>query len=384
LRQFYILNLYLYNVLKTLQIKLLPTCDQKDILFDTFRQFNEACDFVSKIAWNNKIYNKTSLQKLVYYDIRNKFGLAAQLTIRVIAKVVDTYMVDRSVFHEFREYGSIVYDQRVMSFKSMDEVSLNTIKGRIRIPITIGKYGEMLFNRMSGQCDLVRKNKIFYLMVSVDVPEQPVIEPKNVIGVDMGIANISVDSTGKYYSGDKIKEVREHNLDLRSRLQSVNTKSAKRHIKKLSGKEHRFATNTNHIISKEIVNKAKGTSSAIAIEDLTGIRMRTTVKKGNRYIHNSWAFYQLRLFIEYKAMEAGIPLIVIDPHNTSRECPNCHTISKKNRPERSIFKCISCGLEGEADYIASLNIRNRAVANQPIVAGYFFVHCDSPVASSLL
>ena len=70
-----------------------------------------------------------------------------------------------------------------------------------------------------------------------------------------------------------------------------------------------------------------------AIEDLSGIRMRETVKKGNKYIHNSWAFYQLRLFIEYKAMEAGIPVIVIDPHNTSRECPNCHTISKKNRPE---------------------------------------------------
>jgi putative transposase len=115
-----------------------------------------------------------------------------------------------------------------MSFKGTDEVSLNTIKGRIRIPITIGKYGEIPFNRMRGQCDLVRKHKIFYLMVSVDVPEQPVIEPKNVVGVDMGIANISVDSTGKYYSGDGIKEVREHNLDLRSRLQSVNTKGPAR------------------------------------------------------------------------------------------------------------------------------------------------------------
>ena len=140
----------------------------------------------------------------------------------------------------------------------MDEVSLNTIKGRIRMPITIGKYSEIPFNRMSGQCDLVRKHKIFYLMVSVDVPEQPVIEPKNIIGVDMGIANISVDSTGKYYSGDEIKNVREHNLDLRSRLQSVNTRSAKRHLKKLSGKEHRFATNTNHICVHNLCNNSYG------------------------------------------------------------------------------------------------------------------------------
>ena len=148
-------------MLKTLQIKLLPDDNQKDILLGTFKKFNEACNFVSKIAWDNKIYNKISLQKLVYYDIRNKFGLAAQLTIRVIAKVVDTYITDRSVFHEFREYGSIVYDQRVMSFKSMDEVSLNTIKGRIRIPITIGKYVEIPFDRMRGQCDLVRRHQLF-------------------------------------------------------------------------------------------------------------------------------------------------------------------------------------------------------------------------------
>ena len=109
------------------------------------------------------------------------------------------------------------------------------------------------------------------------------------------------------------------------------------------------ARNTNHVISREIVHEAKGTSSAIAVENLEGIRVRTTVRKGNMYIHNSWSFHQLRSFIQYKARETGIPLIVIDPHNTSRECPNCHAITRKNRSERSQFRCISCILEGEAD-----------------------------------
>jgi len=85
------------------------------------------------------------------------------------------------------------------------------------MPVTIAKYGEISFDRIRGQCDLVRKNKLFYLMVSIDVPEQPSIEPKNVIGVDMSIVNISVDPTGKYYSGDNIRQVREHNSDPRSR-----------------------------------------------------------------------------------------------------------------------------------------------------------------------
>ena len=100
-----------------------------------------------------------------------------------------------------------------------------------------------------------------------------------------------------------------------------------------------------------------------------------------RYIHNSWSFHQLMSFIEYKAREAGIPVILVNPHNTSRECPDCHSIDKRNRPERSQFRCISCGIEGEADFVASLNIRNRAAVSQPIVAGAIFDQTIHPAAS---
>ncbi len=361
-------------MLKALQIKLLPNDEQKQALADTFTSFNAACNFVSRIAFDKKLFNKVFLQRIVYRDIREKFGLAAQLAVRVIAKVVETYKADRTIFHEFRDFGSIVYDERILSFKGLDEVSINTVHGRIRIPMTIGKYGKIPFERIRGQCDLVRKNKLFYLVAAVEVKEESTIEPKDIIGADMGIVNILVDSTGKYYSGDSIQAVRERNADLRSRLQSVGTKSAKRHLKKLSGKESRFARDTNHTISKEIVAKAKGTSSAIAIENLEGIRKRTTVRKGNRYIHSSWSFRQLRSFIEYKAREAGIPVLMVDPKYTSNECPICHAIGRRNRPERSLFRCVSCGFSGEADFIASLNIRNRAAVNQPIVTGVIFDH----------
>ena len=269
-------------MLKTLQIKLLPDDKQREALTNTFIKFNGACNFVSRVAFERKLYNKVFLQKIVYRDIREKFNLAAQLAIRVIAKVVETYKSDREVFHAFRDYGSIVYDRRILSFKGVDEVSISTTSGRIRLPMTIGKYGEIPFGRIRGQCDLVRKNTWFHLMVAVEVPEEPAVEPKDIIGIDMGIAHIAVDSTGKYYSGDLVNDVREHNADLRSRLQSVGTRSARRHLRKLSGREAGFVRNINHVISKEIVQTAKGTPSAIAIENLEGIRMRTTVRKCNR------------------------------------------------------------------------------------------------------
>ena len=99
-------------MLKTLQIKLLPDDKQREALIDTFIKFNDACNFVSEAAFEKKLYNKVFLQKVVYRDIREKFNLAAQLAIRVIGKVVETYKSDKTVFHEFRDCGSIVYDQR--------------------------------------------------------------------------------------------------------------------------------------------------------------------------------------------------------------------------------------------------------------------------------
>src|SRR5713226_3998940 len=57
-----------------------------------------------------------------------------------------------------------------------------------------------------------------------------------------------------------------------------------------------------------------------ALEDLTGIRERVTVRHENRYERHSWAFYQLRIYIAYKAAWAGVPVRFVDPRNTSKTC----------------------------------------------------------------
>jgi transposase len=118
--------------------------------------------------------------------------------------------------------------------------------------------------------------------VVVEVPEPPKIRPKDVIAIDLGIKNIAVDSTGETFSGNKIKKVRTRIDNLKADLQSCGTKSAKRHLKKLSGNEARFHRDTNHCISKKMAAKAKDTSSIVVLEDLSGIRKRTTVQRSQR------------------------------------------------------------------------------------------------------
>ncbi len=81
-----------------------------------------------------------------------------------MSKVVETYKSDKTTLHEFRDFGSIVYDERILSFKGIDEISLSTIRGRIRIPIPVGKYREMPFKRIRGQCDLIKRGKALNLV----------------------------------------------------------------------------------------------------------------------------------------------------------------------------------------------------------------------------
>lgn len=358
-------------MLCTLKIKLITSNEQFNALLETMKVFNQACNYASEIAFNSKTFSQVKLHKIVYYDIREKFGLSAQMAVRVIGKVVESYRVDKKTLHTFKETGAIVYDERILSFKGLEYASILTLQGRIEVPMIISKYHQGLLagRRVRGQADLILQNGTFYLLLVVDVPESEPNSENGFIGVDFGIVNIAVDSTGEVFSGDKVNGLRKRYAKLRTKLQSKGTKSAKRLLKKRSKKEKLFARDVSHCISKKIVAKAKALGCGIALEDLKGIRKRTekTVRKSQRRQHSSWAFCQLRQFIEYKAKIAGVPVVLVNPKNTSRTCPVCGYIAKGNRPSRDKFCCQACGYAAPADNVAAENIR-RAAVNQPDAA----------------
>jgi len=357
----------------TLPVKLAPTPEQHQALLETMERFNEACNDISKVAYHKKTANKIRLQKIVYYRIREQYGLSAQMTVRAISKVAEVFKRDKSILCKFKPHGAMIYDPRILSWKGLDRVSILTLKGRQIIPIQIGPYQEARFDRIRGQTDLLLRNGVFYLAASFDAPEPEPFEAEGYLGVDLGIKNIAVDGDGDTYVGGHLNGLRSRHVKIRSRLQSKGTKSAKRLLRKRSGKEHRCSSDVNHVISKRIVAKAKDTRRGIALEDLTGIRERITVRRNQRRVHHSWAFYQLRSFIEYKARLAGVPIVLVDPRDTSRTCPSCGHVSKGNRPDRDSFRCQECGLAGPADYIAAVNI-GRVPVNGPYVSGINLNH----------
>jgi len=353
----------------TAKIKLVTDAEQNASLWSTMALANKCCNWLSEKAWNEKMFTAPKLQKNFYYVARDTFWqLSAQAVLLCMRKVADAYKLDKKTKREFRDTGSIAYDLRILSWKS-DSVSIWTIDGRKKIPFVCGEYQRKQLQNQRGQTDLLLQGGTFYLATCVDAFEEPIVfgSYQQPLGVDLGVTKIATDSDGNVYSGSKIKSIRHRHLQLRTDLQKAGTKSAKRHLKKLSGKEARFARDTNHVISKQIVRTAKGTSRGIAIEDLSGIRDRITVRKSQRAVLHSWSFFQLRSFLEYKAALAGVPIVAIDARNTSRECFECGYIDKKNRKTQDKFSCLLCGHTDNADKNAARVISSRVYVITPIV-----------------
>ena len=123
----------------------------------------------------------------------------------------------------------------------------------------------------------------------------------------------------------------------------------------------------NHVISKQIVAKAIDTKRAIALEDLTHIRTRIRSRQPQRAALSSWSFAQLGAFLTYKARLAGVPVISVDPRNTSRTCPACGHVDKANRKSQADFLCIQCRCAGNADHFAAVEIARRGASKPPDV-----------------
>ena len=343
---------------QTMLLKLAPTEEQHQALLETMHAFNEAANYVAEIAYAEKSANKFALQKLVYGELRSTYKLPAQLAIRCISKAAEAYKRDKSIKPSFRPEGAIVYDPRVMSFKDLHQVSLLTLRGRVLVPLRIGGYQEARLGSIKGQADLLSRKGVFSLALTLEVPTPEPGDCSETLGIDLGIVNLATDSEGETFSGEAVEKNRQRMSSLRQRLQKRGTKSAKRHLKTLSGREARFKRNTNHVISKHIVQKAKANGQALAIEDLRHIRQRTEarLRKSQRSKHSSWSFGQLRLFLSYKAALAGVPLHVVDPRNTSRTCSSCGHCAKENRKSQASFVCQSCGFAASADWNAAMNI----------------------------
>lgn len=351
------------------EVKLSPTPEQAAVLRQTLKAANAACNYISDKAWAEQTFGKYSLQKLCYYPTKERFQLSAQVVIRCLAKVAAAYELDKKRKRQFREKGGIAYDDRILSWNlGLQRVSIWTVAGRQTIPFKAGPLQLARLKTRQGETDLIYRKGQWYLLAVCNVDESEPIETQGALGVDLGVVNLAVDSDGETYSASAIEKVRLKRQFQRTQLQRKGTRSARRRLGKLSGKQATFQKVVNHTIAKAIVLKAQRTKRAIKLEDLTNIRQRVRARgREHRARLSNWSFAQLGAFIAYKAALAGVPVGFVDPAYTSQACSVCGHTAKANRRSQGVFECRQCSHFLNADWNAAINIREAAVI-QPNVS----------------
>lgn len=388
------------KLIKTVILKLREGEEGSD-LEDTIKAFTEGRNYASKIVYrHNKCLSSVTLQKLSYHHLRDKIGLKSQMACNVCRQVSGAYKSLKDKIKEKKaKWQLLSFAPTNITFSygrdfgiTRDNLSITTLNGREKYAIANYDYAEQFFDGTWKYLasELVQHKDgryYFHLSCEKEIEELDITKASNFMGVDVGINHLAVatttDKKNKFFRGGKIKNIRNVYEKQRERLQEKGTRSAKRMLMYLSGREKRLMRDVNHVVSKQVVEFAEENGiEVIGLENLSKIRERTTIRRKQRYLHNSWAFRELQSFIEYKAKEKGIAIVYVNPKYTSQTCPRCGHISRNNRKGRE-FQCEVCGYELNSDLIGARNIEERTRAFRHDLEAQGLV-VDSPDENALV
>jgi putative transposase len=379
-------------------VQLHPTPEQAALLKRTLDEHTACFNTVAHLGFTAKIRNGVDLHKETYYDLRQQYpDLPAQLVCA--ARVKATEAVKSAL--TWQKKHEAAYKKKVRANKHNTSIptfkpvkipqsrccpvrydarsywvkwghmscSLATVAGRVELPFTVPQYAVLYVGYRTGSADLCYRKGKWTLHITVSLPAPTVSPIHEVMGVDLGLNRPAVTSARQFLGERRWKEQERRIFRLRRKLQAKGTKSAKRHLKKLSGKRFRQRKDHDHILAKQLVQNAPA-GSTIVLENLKDIREDSQMGRGkagskkreNKRRMHSWSFAQLYGFVSYKAAWKGVSVVKVDPRHTSQMCSRCGHQARNNRRSQSLFLCRKCGYCLNADLNAAQNIRDKYVA----------------------
>lgn len=359
----------------TAKLQILVSSSDKQILCNTMKAYSDACNYVSDYIYNTHNLSRYSVQKDVYHQVREVYGLRSQMAVSCVRTVIAKY---KTILENQSEWIKpvfrlpqldLVWNRDYSINKNNDIFSVNTLEGRIKVNFYKNGF-EQYFNDNCkfGTAKLVFKHGKFFLHIPVtyEINELAMSNVSNVVGIDRGIRFIATtyDSKGKtnFYDGNAIKQKRGYYKALRKELQQVRTPSSRRRLKVIGQRENRWMQDVNHCISKALV-ESNPNGTLFILEDLTGIRSATEkVKVKDRYVSVSWSYYDLEQKLTYKALKNHQLVEKVNPAYTSQTCPKCGHTEKANRDKHNhLFCCKACGYKSNDDRVGAMNLYRMGI-----------------------
>ncbi len=358
------------SVQRAIRIVLMPTPEQAAALLETLRQSSECFNAVCKYGWQYNTKNGVDLHKATYYPLKAEHpNMPCQLLCAARVKATEAL---KSAFALKKKDGKVScpkgqevpirYDAR--SFRLLPDkriASLASVSGRQEVAYRLYSHAAKAFAEASGfdSADLVHRKRKWHLHIVLTIPTPEFVDNAQAVGVDLGLNRPAVTSNRQFLGKRRWRETSNRYFRLRRKLQSKGTKSARRRLKALSGKQTRFRRDCDHVLSNQVVQSVlPGTT--IVVENLTDIRTGTKQRgrQSRRRLH-SWSFAQMRSFLTYKAEAKGCQVAGTDPRYTSQKCSRCGYIHRGNRKSQSVFLCRQCGYELNADLNGAINIARK-------------------------
>jgi len=323
----------------------------------------KAANWLSEIVYKTKELNSNRLAKSHYANLR-KIGLPSQLACSACKAVCAAYKTAKTN-NQWRlaEFSSATLP--VVWRKDFNRTRKGvTLWGELMTvldsrPLPEGAWKDSRIKRINNQ---------WFLYLAHEVEIQDPVETGCIVGVDMGIKRMLVASNSAnakpfFFHGGVLNHRRSCIRRARAAVQSVGTKSARRLLKRMSGREAAVTGHLLHVASKALIGYAIEVGARkIVVEELSGIR-ESSLNKGKslRCRIHQWPYADMRFKIAYKAAAVGIEVEAVSPRNTSRGCNACGHVSASNRKGLQ-FRCGKCGHRDDADQNASKNIRVRSVS----------------------
>jgi putative transposase len=384
---------------RTLVLNIQPTPEQASILKRTLDMHTACFNTVAREGFTTACSNGVELHKRTYYPLRAEFpDLPSQLVCAARVKATEavksalTWKDKQEKAYPKKVAKALKKGKPVPQFKPVrcpkttiapirydirsywvkwdtNTCSLATVDGRVELPFTVPAHLKQYAGQRTCSADLCYRKGRFTLHVVVSIPTPDIAPTDEVVGIDLGLARPAVTSTRQFLGEKRWQEQERRLFRLKRKLQKCGTKSAKRHLKKLSGQLFRQRKDHDHVLSKRIVQHTQP-GSTIVLENLKDIRATSNIGRGkkNKTVEtkrrfHSWSFAQFHSFLSYKAQAHGIQVVKIDPRHTSQTCSRCGYHHRSNRRSQSLFLCRSCGYCLNADYNAAITIRNKYVAS---------------------
>jgi putative transposase len=344
----------------------------ESLLRDTIEEWKQGCQIAVDKAWE-RCHSKSDVQQLAYDDVRENTSLGSQHAILACHQAAENIKSCISRRQDGKKASkptytspTVTYDSRTMTvFPEKDQISLTTHGGHARVRADLvlpddedGYQHQYLHSDEwePTESTLHYRDGDWYVHLGFRKPKQDADEATEngtVLGVDLGVNEIAVTSTARFFSAGELNHKRREFERVRGDLQECGTRNAHRTLQAVSGREDEYVKHVLHSVANGIVEEAlRYDCDGIVFEELDGIRERLPEAAW----HSEWAFDRLYEYVEYKAKARGLFVETTNPKNTSKRCAECGYIHDDNRPSRDTFECQKCGNQNHADYNAAKNV----------------------------